>query len=100
MPATSVYFVWPRFIASIAALLMLSGVSKSGSPAAKPMMSRPAAFSSRAFVVIAIVGDGLILPMAWDRKLGGKPAMTLSKKTRKLGAETYQPLGFRASRAA
>jgi len=32
MPSTMVYFVSPRSIARIAACLMLSGVSKSGSP--------------------------------------------------------------------
>src|SRR5687767_12888463 len=47
-------------IALIAACLMLSGVSKSGSPAPRPMTSRPAAFSSRALLVTAMVGDGLM----------------------------------------
>ena len=45
-------------MASIAASLMLSGVSKSGSPAPRPIMSRPAAFSSRALLVTAMVGEG------------------------------------------
>jgi len=49
VPSTLVYFVSPRRMAAIAASLMFSGVSKSGSPAPRPMMSRPAAFSSRAF---------------------------------------------------
>ena len=40
------------------AALIWSGVSKSGSPAPSPMMSRPAAFSSAARVVTAMVGDG------------------------------------------
>ena len=44
----------------MAASLMLSGVSKSGSPAPRPMTSRPAAFSSRALLVTAMVGDGLM----------------------------------------
>src|SRR5574341_34704 len=44
----------------MAADLMLSGVSKSGSPAPSPMTSRPAAFNSRAFWVTAMVGDGLM----------------------------------------
>ena len=48
------------WIALIAACLMLSGVSKSGSPAPRPMTSRPAAFSARALSVTAIVGDGLM----------------------------------------
>ena len=55
------YFVSPALIALIAAFLMLSGVSKSGSPAPKPITSFPAAFSSLAFWVTAIVGDGFIL---------------------------------------
>ena len=37
---------------------MLSGVSKSGSPADSEMMSRPSAFSSRAFVDMPMVWDG------------------------------------------
>src|SRR5262245_20567777 len=60
MPSTAVYFVSPRLIASTAACLILSGVSKSGSPAPRPMTSRPAALSSRALVVTAMVGDGLM----------------------------------------
>src|SRR5208282_4332839 len=43
-----------------AATLMCSGVSKSGSPAPRPMTSRPAALSSRALLVTAMVGDGLM----------------------------------------
>ena len=54
------YFVSPSLIAFIAALLTLSGVSKSGSPAPKPITSFPAALNSLAFCVTAIVGDGFI----------------------------------------
>ena len=39
---------------------MLSGVSKSGSPAPKPITSLPAAFISLAFEVTAIVGEGFM----------------------------------------
>ena len=39
---------------------MLSGVSKSGSPAPNPITFLPAAFISLAFEVTAIVGDGFI----------------------------------------
>ena len=39
---------------------MLSGVSKSGSPAPSPMTSRPAAFSARALSVTAMVAEGLM----------------------------------------
>ena len=53
------YLVSPRRIAAIAASLILSGVSKSGSPTDRLMMSRPAAFNSVARAVIAMVGDGL-----------------------------------------
>jgi len=40
--------------------LILFGVSKSGSPAPKPITSFPAALISLAFEVTAIVGDGFI----------------------------------------
>ena len=50
----------PFDIASKAACLILSGVSKSGSPAPSPMTSRPAARNSRASVETAIVADGLM----------------------------------------
>ena len=49
------------FIADIAASLINDGVSKSGSPAPKPITSFPAALNSLAFCVTAIVGDGFIL---------------------------------------
>src|SRR3954451_12602957 len=58
MPDTGVYFVSPRSIAAFAAALMWSGVSKSGSPAASEITSRPLAFSSRAFGVMAMVAEG------------------------------------------
>ena len=60
MPSTAVYLVSPLLIALIAASLILSGVSKSGSPAPNPMTSLPAALISLAFEVTAIVGDGFI----------------------------------------
>ena len=47
-------------MALIAACLILSGVSKSGSPAPSPITSLQAAFNYLAFRVTAIVGDGLI----------------------------------------
>src|SRR5215472_8034203 len=58
-PSNTVYFVSPALIAATAASLMFGGVSKSGSPTDRPTISRPAAFSSVASAVIAIVGDGL-----------------------------------------
>src|SRR5215467_839013 len=45
-------------MALIPALLTLSGVGRSGSPADRSMMLRPWALSSRALVDIAIVCDG------------------------------------------
>src|SRR4051812_7030005 len=61
MPSTAVYFaVLPSKIALIAACLMLSGVSKSGSPAPSPITSRPAAFKARALSVTAMVAEGLM----------------------------------------
>ena len=72
VPATSVYFVSPARIAAIAASLIFSGVSKSGSPALRLIIFRPAAFSARALVVMAIVWLGLILSRrAAMRDIGG-----------------------------
>src|SRR4051794_39197132 len=67
MPPTSVYLVLPASIARIAASLMLAGVSKSGSPAPRPMTLRPAALSARALSVTAIVADGFTRSSAADR---------------------------------
>ena len=72
MPSTAVYLVWPSLIALMAAFLMFCGVSKSGSPAARPITSLPAAFNSRALVVIAMVGDGLMRPRDSARKSLGR----------------------------
>src|SRR5215510_674189 len=61
MPSTAVYFDdLPPSIALMAARLMLSGVSKSGSPAPSPITSRPLALSARALSVTAMVADGLM----------------------------------------
>jgi len=49
VPSTAVYLVSPALIAAIAAFLILSGVSKSGSPAPNPITFLPAAFNSLAF---------------------------------------------------
>jgi hypothetical protein len=46
-------------MARIAASLMCSGVSKSGSPAPSPMMLRPAAYSWRGEAVTAMDADGM-----------------------------------------
>jgi len=50
----------PLSIAFIAACLMFSGVSKSGSPAPSPITSRPACLSARALSVTAMVAEGLM----------------------------------------
>src|SRR5580704_17422222 len=60
MPSILVYLLSPRSIALMAAPLMLSGVSKSGSPAPNPMTLRPAALSARALSVTAMVAEGLM----------------------------------------
>ena len=60
VPSTAVYLVKPFAMASVAAFMMCSGVSKSGSPAPRPMMSLPSALSYAARLVTARVGDGLI----------------------------------------
>src|ERR1700722_20013090 len=74
MPSTLVYLVLPSRIALIAASLMLSGVSKSGSPAAREMTSLPAAFSSRPFASAARVADGLMRARAADwANIGATP---------------------------
>src|SRR6202040_4300672 len=68
MPRTGGYLVSPRSIALIAACLMLSGVSKSGSPTESEITSRPLALRSRAFCVIAMVADGLTRERTSARK--------------------------------
>src|SRR4029079_3638470 len=61
MPSTFVYFeAFPLLIASIAACLMLSGVSKSGSPAPRPITLRPARLSATALSLAAVGGARLI----------------------------------------
>src|ERR1700682_791665 len=74
MPSTLVYLdARPSWIALIAACLMLSGVSKSGSPAPRPITLRPASLSARALSVTAMVADGLMRLSESARK-----AMSLS----------------------
>src|ERR1700760_801393 len=67
MPSTAVYLVLPASMARIAASLMLPGVSKSGSPAPRPITFRPAAFNWRALSVTAIVAEGFTRSSAADR---------------------------------
>src|SRR5664280_2875074 len=69
MPSTLVYLdALPSRIALIAASLMLSGVSKSGSPAPRPITFRPAALRARALSVTAMVADGLTRLSVSERK--------------------------------
>src|SRR3989454_3352121 len=57
-PPTSVYFVWPCRNPWIAASLIRSGVSKSGSPAPNEITSMPCRLSSFAFACTASVDEG------------------------------------------
>ena len=59
------YFVFPSMMARIAAILMLSGVSKSGSPADRAMTSRPALAISIALAEMTMEGDALMRLMRW-----------------------------------
>ncbi len=68
MPLTAVYLVSPRLIASTAACLILSGVSKSGSPALSPMTSTPEARNSLALSEMAMVAEGLTRDRVSERK--------------------------------
>jgi hypothetical protein len=68
MPSTFVYFeALPLSIAFTAACLILSGVSKSGSPAPRPITLRPASLSARALSVTAMVADGL-MRLSWSAR--------------------------------
>src|SRR5688500_17372308 len=57
MPPADVYLVLPAFMAAVAACLMFSGVSKSGSPAPKSQTLTPAARKACAACIAAIVTD-------------------------------------------
>src|SRR5262249_43453764 len=59
-PGPGVCWVGPRPIASIAAALTWSGVSKSGSPTVRSRISWPCALSSRTRWAAAVLGDGLM----------------------------------------
>ena len=66
IPEVGVYLVKPSSRAFLAASLIWAGVSKSGSPAPKPMTSIPSAFIRFALAVIARVGDELIWLTLFD----------------------------------
>jgi hypothetical protein len=61
MPELGVYLVKPASRDAIAAALMCSGVSKSGSPAPKPQTSIPSDFIAFALLSIERVRDGVKL---------------------------------------
>src|ERR1700758_1394213 len=61
MPELGVYFVNPASRDAIAAALMCSGVSKSGSPAPKPQTSIPSDFIAFALLSIERVREGVKL---------------------------------------
>src|SRR5690349_19026379 len=71
MPGVGAYFVLPALSAAMHASLMCSGVSKSGSPAAKPQTSSPAACRALAFASTASVGDGETLRAQIESGAGG-----------------------------
>src|ERR1700677_2242647 len=59
MPELGVYLVKPVSIPAIAAALMCSGVSKSGSPAPNPQTSSPSAFMALALLCMERGSDGV-----------------------------------------
>ncbi len=61
VPPTGVYLVKPSCSALTAASLICSGVSKSGSPAPRPIISFPSARNLTARAVTASVGEGLMV---------------------------------------
>src|SRR3954466_8559435 len=71
MPGVGAYFVFPPFSAAMHASLMCSGVSKSGSPAAKPQTSSPAACRALALASTASVGEGETLRAQVESGAGG-----------------------------
>src|SRR6185312_11428826 len=68
VPSTSVYLVLPSRMALMAASLMLSGVSKSGWPADRPITFLPSATRARALASTARVADGLTRFRAEDSR--------------------------------
>src|SRR6185295_14305739 len=71
MPGVAAYFVLPALSAAMHASLMCSGVSKSGSPAAKPQTSSPAAWRALALPSTARVGEGETLRAQVESGAGG-----------------------------
>ena len=73
LPETGQYFVYPDLIAETAASLILSGVSKSGSPVPKLIMSIPCCRKALALASIANVGEGLIARTLLERYIFRSP---------------------------
>src|ERR1700722_12595919 len=103
MPSTGGYLVSPRSIALIAACLMLSGVSKSGSPTESEITSRPLALRSRAFCVIAMVADGLTRERTSARKATDwrlSVAGNIERRTYNKTSAARQPRQMKAANGA
>src|SRR5437868_15550557 len=71
IPGVGPYFVLPPLSATMHASLICSGVSKSGSPAAKPQTSSPAACRALALASTASVGEGATLRAQVESGAGG-----------------------------
>src|SRR3954465_10834054 len=82
IPGVGAYFVLPPLRAAMHASLMCSGVSKSGSPAAKPQTSSPAACRALAFASTARVGEGETLRAQDESGAGG---LLMDKRCRRKG---------------
>src|SRR3954470_15444301 len=82
-PALGVYLVKPLSKAAIAAALMCSGVSKSGSPAPKPQTSIPSAFIAFALLSIERVREG----DNWAARAEISMAVELGLRVSKMGAQ-------------
>src|ERR1700692_2148591 len=70
MPELGVYLVNPASRDAMAAALMCSGVSKSGSPAPKPQTSIPSDFIALALLSIERVRDGVKLEALEESCIG------------------------------
>ncbi len=94
MPAGGVYRVRPARIPSMARSEMKAGVSKSGSPALRLMMSRPSAASFFASVLTAMVAEGLSFSTFGLRCMGSP--LRRRAKFNMAGGENRIKLSWRA----
>src|SRR3954464_7843223 len=83
MPGVGAYFVLPAFTAAMHASLICSGVSKSGSPAAKLHTSCPAACNALALASTASVGDGEMFLAQVESGGSGELMKNVTKKKRR-----------------